>query len=132
MAEIGHFGKQIVFEVSDKKVLTFKDFSQKVTGVWSSHKTIGEKPKKEFNGADSRRLSFTVDLDVTLGVRPREVIERLENAVEKGSVEYLVIGGRMIGNCRFVITEVSEAWNVIYSKGELAKASVNISMEEYR
>lgn len=131
MAEIGHFGKQIVFEVSDKKVLTFKDFSQKVTGIWSSHKTIGKKPKKEFNGPDSRRISFTVDLDATLGVRPIEVIERLENAVEKGTAEYLVIGGRMIGNCRFVVTELSEAWNVIYSKGELAKASLNVSLEEY-
>lgn len=132
MAEIGHFGKQIVFEVSDKKVLTFKDFSQKVTGVWSSHKTIGKKPKKEFNGPDSRIISFTVDLDATLGVRPTEVIERFENAVEKGICEYLVIGGRMVGNCRFVIKEISEAWNVIYSKGELAKASINVSMEEYR
>ena len=132
MAEIGHFGKQIVFEVSDKKALTFKYFSQKVTGIWSSHKTIGGKPKKEFNGPDSRKISFAVELDATLGVRPKEVIERFENAVEKGTAEYLVIGGRMIGDCRFVITEVSEAWNVIYSKGELAKASLNISMEEYR
>ena len=132
MAEIGHFGKQIVFEVSDKKVLTLKDFSQKVTGVWSSHKTIGKKPKKEFNGPDSRRITFAVELDAAYGVRPKEVIERFENAVERGIAEYLIIGGRMIGNCRFVITEVGEAWNVIYSKGELARASLNVTMEEYR
>ncbi len=132
MALVGHFGKQIVFEVSDKRVMTLNSLTQKVTGTWSSHKTIGAKPQKEFNGPDSRRISFTVDLDATLGVRPKEMISRFENAVEKGIAEYLIIGGSMIGNCRFVITEVSESWDVIYSKGELARAKLNVTMEEYR
>ena len=51
--------------------------------------------------------------------------------VEKGKIDYLVIGGRAVGENRFAITSMSEAWDVVYSGGELAKASVSVTLEEY-
>ena len=70
-------------------------------------------------------------LDAVLGVRPREMLECLEDIVESGKVDYLVIGGRAVGKNRFSVTSMSEAWDVVYSGGELARATVSVTMEEY-
>lgn len=131
MAEIGNFGKELVFETSDQKILTFSGFNQKVSGRWSDHIIIGSKTHKEFNGPGNRKISFEMTLDATLGVKPREVMEKMEKMIESGYVDYLVIGGKMIGENRFVITDMSEKWGAIYSRGELARINLNVSMEEY-
>ena len=60
------------------------------------------------------------------------MLERLERMVEEGAVEYLVIGGRKIGDNRFFIQNISEAWGTIYNRGELERATVTVTMEEYR
>ena len=130
MAQIGGFG-EVVFSTSDQRILNFDNMKQSVSGQWSKHKLIGRKPKGEFNGADLRKVTFSMLLDVNLGVRPRKMLELLENMVENGFVDYLVIGNRAIGNNRFCITGISETWDTVYNGGELAQATVNVTMEEY-
>lgn len=130
MAEIGHFGK-VVFATSDKKILTFNNFTQRISGNWSEHKLIGRKPKKEFNGAGLRQVTFQILLDVNYGVKPRKLLETMEKMVETGAADYLVIGCKAVGKNRFVMINMSETWDVIYSGGELAQANVNVTLEEY-
>lgn len=130
MAQIGSYG-DIVFEVSDKRVLTLSKFRQKVSGQWAKHKIITGKPRPEFTGANSRSVTFTIMLDVTLGVKPRKMIERIEEMIENGYVDYMVIGNKAIGNSQFCITAMTEAWDVVYSGGELARAALDITLEEY-
>lgn len=131
MAQIGNLGKDIVFETSDQRIFTFSRFSQRVSGRWSKHEVILDKPKSEFNGADLRTITFTIALDAHLGVRPRKMLERLEDFVENGEVDMLVIGNRRIGLGMWKMTDLSESWDYLYSKGELVRASVDISLEEY-
>ena len=59
------------------------------------------------------------------------VHDMVERMVERGSAEYLVIGGRLVGRRPFRVTGSSEAWDKVYSRGELAKATLTISLEEY-
>jgi len=92
---------------------------------------IGKKEKAEFNGPSRRKVSFKMTFHAVYGVRPREMLEKLEDMVEKGKVDYLVIGGRAVGRNRFAVTAVSETWDTVYGGGELAKASVTVTMEEY-
>lgn len=127
---VGKYG-DIIFETSDKRILAFNDFTQSVTGRWSSHSVIGKKEKAEFNGPGKRKITFKMTLCATLGVRPREMLDKLEEIVESGKVDYMVIGGKAIGKNRFTITSISEKWDTVYSGGELAKASVSVTMEEY-
>ena len=87
--------------------------------------------KKEYVGAGLRSIKFSITLDATLGVRPQKMLTDLEYITESGYVDYLVIGDKNIGDNRFCITNISEAWDVVYSGGELAKATVEITMEEY-
>ena len=128
---IGTLGKKIIFEVSDEKALTFRDMTREVTGRWTEHEVMGVKPKPEFLGAGNQTVSLTIHLSATLGVKPREVLETIENMVESGAAEYLVIGHRPVGKNPFRLTASSEAWDKIYNHGELAKASVTITLGEY-
>ncbi|MDO4285167.1 MAG: phage tail protein [Eubacteriales bacterium] len=131
MGQIGNWGTTISFETSDQRILTFSDFSVKVAGNWSSHNVIGQKARSEFGGAALRTLTFTILLSASLGVRPRTMLERIEDAVEHGEVGYLVIGGRMVGRHRWKCTQMSETWDTVYAGGELASAKASLSMEEY-
>ena len=60
-------------------------------------------------------------------MKPRRILDMVERMVERGSAEYLVIGGRLVGR----VTGSREAWDKVYSRGELAKATLTISLEEY-
>lgn len=127
---VGKYG-DIIFETSDKRVVAFDSFKQTVSGRWSSHTVIGKKEKAEFNGPGKRKVSFKMTFHATLGIRPREMLEKLEDMAEQGKIDYLVIGGRAVGENRFGIAGISETWDVVYSRGELAKASVTVTLEEY-
>ena len=128
---IGTLGRNVVFEVSDDRVFTFSELTREVTSRWTNHEPQGVKPKPEFLGAGLQTASLTITLSATLGVRPRDVLEAIENMVENGTAEYLVIGNRPVGSNPFRLTGSSEAWNTVYNRGELARATLTISLEEY-
>ena len=128
---IGTLGRNIVFEVSDDRVFTFSELTREVTSRWTNHEPQGVKPKPEFLGAGLQTASLTIILSATLGVRPRDVLEAIENMVESGTAETLVIGNRPVGSNPFRLTGSSEAWNTVYNRGELARATLTISLEEY-
>lgn len=121
---IGTLGRKIIFEVSDNRVLTFESMSREVSGRWTEHEVLGVKPKAEFLGPGLQTISLTIHLSAALGVKPRRILDMVERMVERGTAEYLVIGGRLVGRRPFRVTGSSEAWDKVYSRGELAKAKV--------
>ena len=131
MAQIGNFGKLIVFETSDSKVLNFNNFQKTVSANWGQHERIGKKPLSEFLNPELQGITFTVTLNAQHGVRPRKTLENIEKAIESGRVESLIIGAGKIGKNKWKITQMSEAWDTILSHGELMKATLNLTLEEY-
>lgn len=131
MGVIGNFGSRIVFEVSDSRVLTFSGMNKKVSGKYSRHSIIGQKDRPEFTGPGNRSISFKMILDIDLGMRPADVISSIEDAVETGETAYLVIGGRPVSQNKLYISSVSEAMDVVLNSGGIARASLNVTMEEY-
>ena len=95
---IGTLGRKIIFEVSDNRVLTFESMSREVSGRWTEHEVLGVKPKAEFLGPGLQTISLTIHLSAALGVKPRRILDMVERMVERGSAEYLVIGGRLVGH----------------------------------
>lgn len=128
---VGALGNKIIFTVSDSQVLTFSNLSRETAGRWASHEAMGVKPKAEFLGPDCQKISLDIQLSASLGVRPRRVLEAVEDLVESGDAEYLVIGSRPVGRNPFRVTGSSEAWDTVYSGGELARAKVTLTLEEY-
>lgn len=131
MAEIGNLGSLITFAVSSSKVLTFNKMTQTIKGRWATHSVVNAKPKTEFLGADLRGIVLNIKLDATHGVKPRNTLKEIEKAVENGTAMQLVIGGKKVGDYKWVITQASETWDTIFSKGELIQASVSLTLQEY-
>ena len=128
---IGNWGPDVVFSVSDRRVLTFNDMNHTVGSTWATHSRIGLKDQVEYLRPKLQKLTFTITLNASFGVRPRAVIEMLERHAELGHVFPFVVGGKRVGRHPWRITDQSEAWETIYNKGELYKAKVNLTMEEY-
>lgn len=128
---IGNWGRKITFTVSDQKILTFKNFTRKVSGVWTTHSRAGAKDVSEFIRPGLQTVTFDIELNAMLGVKPRTTLELLERCVESGEYNLLVIGGRRIGTLYWKITNTSEAWDQVLDRGELVKAKVTVTMEEY-
>lgn len=128
---IGTLGKNIVFEVSDDVVLTFQNMTREVSGRWAVHEVAGTKPKAEFLGPGNQTVTLPITLSASLGVRPRAILEAVEGMVESGVAEYLIIGTAPVGKNPFRLTGSSETWDKLYSRGELAKATMTIALEEY-
>lgn len=127
---IGTLGP-IVFEVSDETVLTFNDMTREISGRWTEHEVMGEKPKPEFLGPGNQKINLTITLSAGLGVKPRKMLELVERMVEIGDAEYLILKCRPVGRNPFRLTSSSEAWGHMYRHGELAKANLTITLEEY-
>ena len=131
MAVIGSFGKTVTFETSDQRILSFKGFKREIKGRWASHERVGKKPLKQFLGPDADSVTFTVTLNAWHGVKPRSTLDRIEQSVKKGTPEYLVIASQRVCSGKMVITSASQTWDEIYNKGELVRASVELTLEEY-
>lgn len=131
IAGIGHIGKNIVFETSDRRILNFTKMQRTVKGRWASHSRVGEKPQKQFLGPDAEQLTFSITLNAEHGVRPRETIENIEKVIQTGEPQIVVIGQKKVGNNKYVITEMSENWETILNKGEVVKISCDLTLEEY-
>lgn len=130
MATIGSLGSLITFEVSDKKILAFKDLQVNASGSWSYHDVISKKPRSEFNGAELKDSSFSIVLSAEHGVKPRETLDKIVKAVESGQVMPFTLGGKVIGS-NWIIKSNSGMYDIIMNKGEVAKATVKITLEEY-
>ena len=128
MATIGNL---ITFEVSSEKMLALKDLKRTVAGRWKKHEIVGAAPRSEFQGPDLDETTITAILSAEHGVKPRATIERLEAAARSGEVDYLIIGGKRVGTGKVYISSISEEWDTIWNKGELVKATINITFAEY-
>ena len=128
---IGHIGKTVVFETSDRKILNFTKMQRTVKGRWASHSRIGKKPKKQFLGPDADQLTFSITLNAEHGVRPRKTIENIEKLIRTGKPQNVVIGSKKVGSNKYAITEISESWETILNRGEVVKITCDITLEEY-
>jgi len=129
---IGNIGNLITFEVTDKKVQTFESFTQTVKGRWATHNIVLNKPVPEFLGADLRTLSIPITLRAAKGINPRKITEKIERAIENGRVYTVIIGGKKIGNNKWVITSMSEQWKHIMLDGKVPAISNTLELQEYR
>lgn len=131
--KIGNWGKTITFSVSQKKALTFGSMERSVSGRWQEHDIVGKKPKYEFAGPAASKVEIKdVVLSAEHGVKPRKTLKALEKAVEKGTVDYLYIGGKKIGKNKMKLESISESWDTVWNKGELVRATVDLTFSEYR
>ena len=125
---IGTFG-QIVFQTSSSKVLAFDEFTRKGAANFAEHPVLDDKPVLQHVGAGLDDISFTIRLDVGLGINPKDEIEKLRDVKNAGDHKNLIIGETVLG--AFVVTEIEEFWNRVDNLGNLLLAVLTLNLKEY-
>jgi phage protein U len=93
---------------------------------------VGAKPLMQFLGPGDENISLTVVLDARHGVKPRKTIDSIIAYRDAGKADHLVINGENITANKLVITQTSDTWNEVWNKGELVRATMEITFQEYR
>ena len=130
MAKIGNWGTYIKFETSSRRILNFDGFKRELNIRTSKHAMVHGTPKLEFHGWDLQSVSFSMTLNAMLGVKPRLVEEKLIQYAKQGVVAPLVIGSRVILP-RAMITRLSESYDIVMKRGEIAQMTIQVTMTEY-
>jgi Phage P2 GpU. len=128
---IGWFGSDVIFETSDTRILTFTGLKIDSAARFGSHEIIGKKPVTEYIGPGLMSLTFTVTLNGNLGVKPKDEMLLWLAMADSGQVEYLVLGGDVLGDNAWCVKSVSEAWDTIFNLGELFSGKIDVTLEEY-
>lgn len=130
MAKVGNWGSAIKFQTSDQKILTFNKMKRKASVQTSKHNMINGKPKVEFHGPDLQSITFTIELNALLGVKPKKIESKLIKNLNNGTIAPLVIGGKSI--CRkAMLTGLSSSYNIVLKKGEIFSMNIDVTMTEY-
>ena len=127
---IGVLGN-VLFRVSDSRVLTIRNMKQEISASWETMDRIGLKPLTEYSGPNLQTISFEITLGASLGVKPRMMLQTLERMAEGSEAYDLVLGRRLIGKNKWVITKCSAAYDVILRGGEIYKATASLNLQEY-
>ena len=131
MAKFANWGSTLKFKVSSKSMLTFSNFNRKVASRWAQHKIVQKATRSEYLGIEQGTITMDVTFSAEHGQRPYKCLYRLNKACKHGWVDYLYIGGKRIGYCKWYVESVSQTWDEIWSKGELIKATCKITFKEY-
>jgi len=131
MADIGHWGKELSFYVNSKKQMPFRNLKREVGSRWASHNIVQQNPRTEYQGMEQTKITLEVTFSAYHGQRPYKSVSRLNTACKKGYINYLYIGGHRLGGKKYYIKSVSTTWDEVWSKGELVRASCDITFEEY-
>lgn len=113
------------------KVRTFRDFQRDSSARWGSNEIHLQKPRSQFMGPGLDTTSFTMQFDARLGMNPRKEMERLLDYQREGKVLTLQIGGKPLGQGKWKIMNLTQSWESIDREGNLLKAGLSVTLEEY-
>lgn len=115
-----------------RKVLTPRDIQRELGARWSIHEVIGGvKPRTEYIGPDIDTLELKITVDVMFGHKPHYVMRKLNDFLRDGKVDYFYLGSHKLGTGKWKIEKLSESYDLVYAHGELARATLDITLSEY-
>ena len=127
---IGSFG-DIIFETTDKRILTFSDFRRSAASRYSDHEVIGQKPISEYNGPGLDGVTFVAKVKRSLGVDPDKILNLLMKYNREGHAYPLVIGSKTIGVDKWKIVTLDMGTERFGRNASYDSVSVELSLNEY-
>lgn len=127
---IGLLG-DVRFRVRDGSTLTFKNLKREISTTWNKISRIGLKPLVEYGGPNLQMVTLEIMLDAGLGVKPVTLLKKLEAMTESANAYDFVLGKRRIGKNPWTITKCSQAYDIILRRGEVYRATVFLTLQEY-
>jgi hypothetical protein len=120
-----------VFNVSRNNKYIMDGLAWSSTLNTESQEKLKSKPSTYIKGEALMPLSFTIPLRVELGHDVRKEIESWEAILSKQSPDLFILGSKQIGKNKWLLKSVSVSDTEIDGKGNLRKATLSLSLEEY-
>ena len=127
---IGSLG-EVVFNVSEKQILTFDGLQYSHSAKYSEHAIHGRKGLLEFTGFSATTLSFNITLNSTLGINPKEELKRLKEIFYNHEAVLFILNGEPQGENLWVIESLNEKHDDISRIGISNYIEVSLSLKEY-
>lgn len=121
----------IVFETSRERIRTFHDLKRSGNARWATHEIMGQKPVLEFLGPGAEQISLTMRFDITLGVKPADMLTTLRATRDVGLATPFILGGKPVSDNLWVIESINESWQHIDNQGRLLVAEAEVVLLEY-
>ena len=128
--KVGTLG-DIVFQVSDETVLTLRNVKWTESADYSTHKRHGGTTLNEYTGSGVGAFTFSIRLSEFLGVSTVEQIKQILKYLREGETLRLVIGRKIYGRYRWVITKSAITMEYFDKRGNLTQADVQLTLSEY-
>ena len=96
----------IVFEVSDKRILTFDGFKRSNKITFAKNNVLMGKPVSEYVGQELDTITFKVSFRAQLGTEPRAEVDKLIYLHRSGAAVTLILWGKAFGTYRWIITSL--------------------------
>lgn len=127
---VGSLGKTI-FGCSSFYIKTINNFSIDKSVSWEEYKIIGNKPKMQFNGEQLDNLKFDIHLNAAWNVNPLASAKELANYMRRGEKLKFILGGKVVGNGYYVITNITENHKAFSPIGTVIKMELSLQLKEY-
>jgi phage protein U len=124
------FGQK-VFQVSNKKIYTFQDYSRSSTLAEEDVEVLGKKPSTHIKGPGLDSVTFVIALNANLGVNVEQEIASWISVKDSQKPQLLTIGNSPVSTNKFLITQIQESEVVINNKGKKIKAKMTLTLKEY-
>jgi len=121
----------IIFEVSDKRILTFDGFKRSNKITFAKNNVLMGKPVSEYVGQELDTITFKVSFRAQLGTEPRAEVDKLIYLHRSGAAVTLILWGKAFGTYRWVITNLDMDWTLINKLGYCQSIDCGITLEEY-
>ena len=129
---IGSFGDEIVFEISDDKIITLDRFSRKSSANFAEHKILNNPALLEFLGRDLEIIKFTVLLHRDLGISNLlQEVHKFRQKLWDGTAEFFIVNNHLYTENKMVITDLSEEVEHFDGFGNHIVTSLDVTLKEY-
>lgn len=113
------------------KVLSFSDATWSSSINIAEHKRHGKKPLLEVTSRNTDDFTMTIYLWAQLGVSPWKMLKKLRSYNLEAKVYPLYLGGRKVGNNKWIISSVSNELKTFYKNGKPIFIVANVTFKEY-
>ena len=134
MANVGHFG-DIQFYTTmtngSPDILSFSDASWSSSANYEEHKRNGKKPVLEYTGNNADEFNMNIYISAFLMQSPMMIVEELRDYCLHGKAYPLTLGGKRVGDNKFIITNISNDMKMFSKNGKPLMVSTTVTFKEY-
>ncbi len=129
IGNLGDINFQVKQVKSGIKMLSFSDLRRESEANFSEHES--KKRLLEFDGPGLDELTLTIIAKAEYKVKPQSVQNKLHKYRKAGKRLPFVLGGKKVGYGFYAITRISQSYDEINAKGQVAAMQFDLTLKQY-